>query len=161
MRRTLTLLAMASVGVVGACKGGHHFDPPDQEARVLEAEGLYSSNLFDSITWASDSARALQGNAVFAAKCRKCHGPLGQGSTEYARARDLDVPSLVKPDWHYARSLDSVRHRVFVGHQYGMPNFGVAGISLREIDAAAFYLLNRLRPDVLQGEMSQPTDTIG
>ena len=157
MKRTATILAMASVGVVGACKSQHHFEPPDQEQRVEQAEALYSPQLFDTITWASDSVRAIDGNAVFAAKCRKCHGPLGQGNTDYAQERNLDVPSLVKPDWNYAESIDSIRHRVFVGHMHGMPNFGVAGITAREIDAAAYYVLNVLRPDVLQnGPGSEP-----
>jgi hypothetical protein len=45
--------------------------------------------------------------------------------------------------------MDSVRHRIFVGHAAGMPTWGVAGISPREIDGAAYYLLERLRPEVL------------
>lgn len=152
MRRAAAVLAMAAVGTVGACKGGHHFEPPDQSKRVAEAEELYSPEIFDTIQWASDSVRALTGNAVYAAKCRKCHGPLGRGDTDYARQRDIKPPSLVEPDWRFATSIDSIRHRVFVGHVQGMPNFGVAGITNREIDAAAFYVLYRLRPDVLSGE---------
>ena len=46
-------------------------------------------------------------------------------------------------------SIDSVRHRVFVGHVAGMPQWGVAGIANREIDAVAFYVLERLRPEIL------------
>jgi len=150
MRRGPALAAaLASLAVVAACKGEHHFEPPDRSAQVREANALYSPALFDTITWASDSVRALDGNAVFAAKCRRCHGTLGRGETDYAAARDLYVPSLVEPDWPMAASIDSVRHTVFVGHAMGMPTFGVAGITLREIDSASYYVLNRLRPDVL------------
>ena len=85
--------------------------------------------------------RARRGNEVFASKCRNCHGTVGEGATEYARERDLDVPSLVTADWPFAESMDSVRHRIFVGHELGMPTWGVAGISPREIDGAAFYVL--------------------
>ncbi len=150
MRRgRLVFAAVASVAAVSACKSEHHFEPPDRGAQVRQAEMLYTHALFDTITWASDSVRSLDGNAVFAAKCRRCHGTLGKGDTDYAVARDLKVPSLVEPDWRLAASIDSLRHTVFVGHAQGMPTFGVAGITLREIDAASYYVLHRLRPDVL------------
>jgi mono/diheme cytochrome c family protein len=148
-RAPLALMAMVTVAAVSACKNEHHFEPPDRQQRVREANMLYTPSLFDTISWASDSARALEGNAVYAAKCRRCHGTLGEGGTDYAKERDLKVPSLVEPDWAFASSLDSIRHTVFTGHAQGMPTFGVAGITLREIDAASYYLLHRLRPDVL------------
>lgn len=147
MRRLVVIAATTCVGLVGAC-GHEEFEPPDRQLRVDEAEAVYATDLFDTITWQSDSLRAVEGNAVYAAKCRRCHGPLGRGGTEYALERDLEVPSLVEPDWRYTR-LDSVRHRVFVGHALGMPTFGVAGITLREIDASSYYVLNILRPEVL------------
>jgi hypothetical protein len=74
---------------------------------------------------------------------------MGGGDTEYARSRDLQPLSLVEPDWPLASSLDSLRHEIFAGHEGGMPGFGVAGITPREIDASAFFILNTLRPDVL------------
>ncbi|MFQ5536318.1 MAG: c-type cytochrome [Gemmatimonadota bacterium] len=150
MRREAVALLLA-LGAV-AC-GKHEFEPPDREARVAEAERLYSAALFDTVTWASDSLRLLDGNAVYASECRKCHGTLGRGDGPFGATRGLEVPSLVEPDWPLA-SLDSVRHRVFVGHAAGMPTWGVAGITPREIDAVAFYILNGLRPDVLGDEGS-------
>jgi len=134
---------------IAAC--GHDFEPPDRHARVLEAEAQYSAAAFDTLRWESDSARAFEGNEVYAAKCRRCHGPLGRGETEYARERGLTIPSLVEADWPYASDLDSLRHKIFIGHEEGMPIYGVAGISLREIDSSAFYVLNELRPDVISG----------
>ena len=65
------------------------------------------------------------------------------------RERGLVIPSLVEPEWLYAASLDSLRHVIFVGHEGGMPIFGVGGISLREIDGSAYYVVKTLRPDVL------------
>ena len=38
----------------------------------------------------------------------------------------------------------------FVGHENGMPTYGVAGLTPREIDGAAYYVLAQLRPEILQ-----------
>jgi len=74
---------------------------------------------------------------------------VNEPGNDYAVNRGLDVPSLVEPDWRMVESIDSVRHRVFIGHAAGMPTWGVAGISDREIDGVAYYVLEQLRPDVL------------
>lgn len=145
MKRRAALL----LGGLAMAACGHEFEPPDRQARVREAEAQYSAQAFDTLRWESDSARLFAGNEVYAAKCRRCHGPLGRGETEYARERGLRIPSLVEADWPYASSLDSLRHKIFVGHEAGMPIYGVAGISLREIDSSAFYVLRGLRPDVM------------
>lgn len=144
-----TLVAVAWLAGVAAC-GHREFDPPDRQARIQDAEVRFSSVRFDTLTWESDVVRARTGNEVFARKCRNCHGTLGRGSTDYAQARGLTVPSLVESEWPLA-SIDSVRHRVFVGHAGGMPTWGVAGITLAEIDAVSYYVLESLRPDVLDG----------
>ena len=146
MRLTKFTCAFAAALAVAAC--GHHFEPPDKGQQVREAQALYSPALFDSITWASDSVRSFDGNEIYAEKCRRCHGPLGKGGTEYEEKLGLHVPSLVRPVWPLAQ-VDSLRHRIFVGHTGGMPIYGVAGLSPREIDAVADYILNTLRPDVL------------
>jgi hypothetical protein len=44
----------------------------------------------------------------------------------------------------------AVRRRIFTGHPAGMYTWGIAGISPREIDAVAHYILERLRPDAHQ-----------
>jgi len=140
------MVLLAAVTLAG-CKG-HEFHPPDKEERVAAAEADYAPARFDSIQWSSADARLAEGNNVYAAKCRKCHGPTGEGATEYAQEQKLAPPSLVAPDWKYAGSIDSVRHRIFVGHASGMPSFGIGAISPREIDAAAHYVLEQLRPDM-------------
>lgn len=155
MRGHGTIPAVALLGAllaVGACGGEQEFEPPDREEQVREAEALYSSSLFDTVTWESEEARGLEGNVVYSSECRQCHGSLGRGGTEYAGERGLEVPSLVDPDWEHAGHLDDVRRQMFVGHPEGMPTWGVAGITPREIDAAAYYILNVLRPEVLGGE---------
>lgn len=150
-RMLVGTLLLATMLSLSACGGEQEFEPPDREARVEEAESLYSAALFDTVAWESDEVRSLEGNAVFAARCRQCHGPLGRGETDYAAERNLDMPSLVEPEWAYAGDLDAARRRIFTGHPEGMPTWGVAGISPREIDAVAFYILEVLRPEVLGG----------
>lgn len=71
------------------------------------------------------------------------------GGTRYAVQRDLLVPSLVEPDWEFNGDLEGLRHYIFVGHGTGMPTWGVAGLTLREVDAVTHYLLDVLRPEVL------------
>jgi mono/diheme cytochrome c family protein len=122
----------------------HEFHPPDQEARVAHADSLYAPAMFDSIKWTSDSLRVSEGNEVYAARCDRCHGPLGAGGTDYAREQQLEVPSLVRADWPYA-DHDAVRKRIFTGHPAGMPIWGMSNLSLREIDAVAAYVLEVLR----------------
>ena len=142
-------VSAAVVGAVLLAACGHDFEPPDGAERVEEAAARYSVALFDSVDWQNDSVRAQEGNAVYAEKCRRCHGTLGRGETEYAAERQLEVPSLVEPDWALAH-MDSLRRTVYVGHEEGMPGYGIAGISAREIDASAFYVIYQLRPDVLE-----------
>jgi mono/diheme cytochrome c family protein len=142
---------LLAVAALAACGGDYEFEPPDRESQVEEADSSFSQAMFDTVAWASTETRALEGNVVFSSKCRQCHGTLGEGGTEYANERNLEVPSLVSADWEYASDLEAVRRLVFTGHPEGMPTFGVAGISPREIDAVAFYILERLRPDVLEG----------
>lgn len=146
----VSLGALVATAALVACSE-KTFDPPDRGTQVARADSAFSMTLFDSIGWASDSIRALDGNVVYATYCRNCHGPLGAGGTEYARGRRLEVPSLVEAEWRFADSRDSILHRVFVGHAAGMPTWGVAGISPREMDAVAFYLTEVLRPEVLSG----------
>lgn len=132
--------------LLAAC-GEHEFHPPSREAQVAEAEAAYSPALFDSIGWDADSARFAAGNDIFASRCRKCHGPDGRAGTDYAREQELDVPSLIEADWPYAGDIAAVRRRIFVGHPQGMPTWGVAGLTPREIDAVAYYVLSGLRSE--------------
>lgn len=148
-RFALTCVACAGVAAVGAGCADQEFEPPDREARVEAAAARYTAAAFDSIAWPADSVRALEGNVVFSSECRQCHGPLGEGGTEYAEERDLEVPSLVEAEWEYAGDLEGTRRRIFTGHPDGMPTWGVGRLEPREIDAVAFYLLERLRPEVL------------
>lgn len=135
--------------LLGTGCGDHEFEPPDRSIRVQRAEGEFSTTLFDSIGWEVEATRLLEGNTVYAEECRRCHGALGEGGTDYARERNLSVPTLVAPDWPLA-DADSLRRRIFVGHESGMPVYGDGDLTPRQIDATAAYILRTLRPDVLE-----------
>ncbi len=137
----LTCLAVA------AC--GHDFEPPDRSVRVERAAERYGAAIFDSLRWEGDAERELVGNTVYVERCRRCHGQLGRGDTDYVRERGLSVPSLVGADWPMA-DLDSLRRKLFIGHEDGMPIFGEGTLTPREIDATAWYVLLILRPEVLE-----------
>lgn len=149
------LLGLAAVGC-----SDHEFHPPSEEEREAQADSLYSSAVFDTVDWDSDSDRTRTGNLVYADECRRCHGPLGRGNTDYAQENELDVPSLVAADWHLAGRIDTVRHLVFIGHGPGMPNWGVGRLTPRQIDAAAYYILEQLRPEVLS-DTTGPAEPAG
>jgi len=152
MRPRIALRALLVAGLVTAACGGEErdFEPPDREEQVREAAAEFDDGSFDTLSWASDSLRLLEGNEVYARECRSCHGYLGRGDTEYARRHDLDAPSLVRPGWRLADDPDSLRRRIYVGHPDGMPTWEIGRISLREIDAVAAYIRLQLRPDVLR-----------
>jgi mono/diheme cytochrome c family protein len=136
-------------GVLGTVACHQEFEPPDRAARVARADSLFATAAFDTVTWADDGAREIEGNLVYTEECRRCHGALGAGTTDYARQRELDVPSLVERDWPLAE-VDSLRRRIYIGHESGMPIFGDGDLSLRQIDAASAYILLTLRPEVLE-----------
>jgi mono/diheme cytochrome c family protein len=150
---TAAVIAVVALAAV-ACEA-HEYERPDREDQVAEADALLTAETFDTISWASDSERGFAGNNVYAARCRSCHGPLGTGDTPYAQENRLDVPSIVRPDIPYA-DVAAMRRVIFTGHPAGMPTWGVAGIEPREIDAAAYYILHVLRPEVLGQQAGQP-----
>jgi len=148
VRRALLGPALGiAVALPAAGCGQHEFEPPDREAKVREAAASYSQALFDTVTWDAGGARELLGNQVYVEHCRLCHGSLGEGATDYALERGLDVPALTRDDWPRAHP-DSLRRVIFVGHVAGMPVFGEGDLTLREIDAVTGYVLDVLRPDV-------------
>lgn len=149
MRRLTAITGLLAAGLLTAACGDHEFEPPPEEEQVAHADSLYSPALFDSITWGSEPARIRAGNLVFADECRRCHGPLGRGDTDYAVENDLDVPSLVTEDWEYGNDIQAVRRVIFTGHVGGMPDWGPTRLTPRQIDAAAFYLIEQLRPEVM------------
>lgn len=146
--RLAGVAAMVCVAVGAAACADHEFERPSREGQMLQADSILTPETFDTITWSSDSLRVAAGNNAYASQCRSCHGYLGRGDTDYAREHNVQPPSLVREDWPYT-DIAAVRRRIFIGHPEGMPTWGVAGITPREIDAVAYYLLEVLRPEVL------------
>lgn len=147
MRMRTAALGLVMIAALSACDSDG-YDAPDRAERVAEADSLYSSAAFDTVDWTSESVRIQAGNLVYADECRRCHGPLGRGDGDHARSLDLDVPSLVDPEWEYGDDLEPIRRRIFTGHPEGMPTWGIAGLTPRQIDAAAFYIVRQLREEV-------------
>ena len=151
-RPRLTSLALALLVLGASACEKHEFHPPDPEERVEAAAAEYDASAFDSISWTAESDRMTAGNIVYAQYCRRCHGPLGLADTDYARNRELEVPSLVEPDWPLADDQEGVRQTIYAGHASGMPTFSLTGLTPRDIDAVTAYILYQLRPEALSEE---------
>jgi len=144
-------LAHARIALFAAVTGvacHQEFEPPDRAARVARATDDFAEVAFDTVEWVSEDVRLDRGNSIYAERCRRCHGTLGRGDTDYAQGRGLAVPSLVLDAWRLAQ-IDSLRRKVYIGHESGMPIFGDGNLDLREIDAVAGYILLTLRPEVV------------
>jgi mono/diheme cytochrome c family protein len=152
-RSPLLLVALALA--LAACEE-KRFDPPDDASRIELADSLYSPALFDTIDWASEQERAYAGNLVYADHCRRCHGTVGEGGTVMAAGNRLEVPSLVDAEWRLRADPETVRQRIFRGHTGGMPSWGISRLAPRDIDAVAFYILEQLRPEILDSPAGEP-----
>lgn len=155
MRRLAVIAAAVAIAAASGCQE-HEFHPPPEEEQLSLADSLYSPVAFDSLTWISPQERLQAGNLVFADECRRCHGAVGRGDTDYAEENDLDVPSLVEPEWQLAGDLQGIRRRVYTGHVGGMPAWGVERLTPRQIDAVAYYILEQLRPEMLADTTTLP-----
>ena len=142
-------LVLLVVACASAACAEQEFEPPDRGARVERAASAFSVAIFDTVAWEDEAAQLTEGNTIYAEECRRCHGQLGRGGTDYARERNLTVPTLVAPEWRLDEP-DSLRRMIYVGHESGMPVFGDGDLTPRQIDATAAYLLRTLRPEVLR-----------
>lgn len=147
-------MILAALLLVG-CGGGAEQEPTDAEraealraARadsVARAEAAFDPSVFDTITWSDEGARWERGGVVWSFSCQKCHGAEGRGDGEVAAAHSIAMPDLRAADWPYAGDVPGVRQRIFVGHDTEMPNWGLVGLSYRDVDAAAHYINDLLR----------------
>ncbi|UCC81931.1 MAG: c-type cytochrome [Gemmatimonadota bacterium] len=145
--RGILVLALSYLVLIASAGCGGESDA-EREARMAAAradsirmaEEAYDAMVFDTVSWESDNARVQRGAIVWQASCEKCHGAEGRGDGEYAMQLGLEVPSFLEPDWTYAFEVDSLRHRIFVGLEGDMPNWGLHGLGYRNIDAAAGYI---------------------
>jgi mono/diheme cytochrome c family protein len=156
MSRWLSLLlAFALVSAVGCAEQESEEDLAAAKAAaradsLAAAEAAYDAAVFDTLTWESQDARVERGALVWNVSCTKCHGDNGGGNGEMAMELQLEVPSFMVPDWEYAGDLDALRHRIFVGYSGEMPNWGIVGLSYRDVDALALYVAAKLGPQTAQ-----------
>jgi mono/diheme cytochrome c family protein len=111
---------------------------------TARAEASFDSAAYDTIGWESSYARGERGSVVYEASCATCHGADGTGAGPYARGHDLEVRSIVEPDWMYRGDVPAIRRQIFVGHGIGMPPWGLTELTPRDVDAVAYYLDTRL-----------------
>jgi mono/diheme cytochrome c family protein len=151
--RGIFALAISCLVLIASAGCGGESDA-DKEARmqaaradsVRMAEAAYDATVFDTVSWESSEARIQRGGIVWRTSCEKCHGSEGRGDGEYARQLGAEVPSFMDPDWAYAYEADSLRHRIFVGLEGHMPNWGIVGLGYKDIDAVAGYINTLVAP---------------
>ena len=146
-RIALTLLTLS---VLAACGGQSADDAAALKAQaradsVAMADAMFDASIFDTLTWDSDAAKLERGAVVYRSSCEKCHGNRGGGNGEVAMQFELEVPSFQAPDWQYRGDVDGLRHRVFVGYQGAMPNWGLH-VKYREIDAVSAHIATSIAP---------------
>ncbi len=101
---------------------------------------MYDAAAFDTIRWPTPDSALVRGQVVWRFSCQKCHGADGAGGGELALQHGLAMPNLRAADWPLAGDLAAIRRTVFVGHESEMPNWGLHGMSSRDIDAVARYI---------------------
>jgi len=146
LRPTSIVLGLAVLGV-WACN-------PEPEPQAFTEPGpgegvwpTFDESAFDALVWSSDEVALARGQAVYEANCLKCHGITGAGEGGYLfGGQTLQPPSWLIADWPLARDPMALRRYIFSGSVGGMPYWGIAGVSPRDIDAVARYITEVLRP---------------
>ena len=120
-------------------------DTADRPPLETVEAAAFTPALFDSVTWEDDRAALDRGATVYAYSCAKCHGDSGRGDGGYVLdGRLLRPPSFLADDWRFASDLPGLRQAILEGNDKGMPHWGRAGLSPRDMDAVARYITRRL-----------------
>jgi len=144
----LFAVSLAAVFLTVGCGGG---EPPAQEVAegpdsAAMAQEAYDPTMFDTVSWESQDAAVERGQVVYRFSCMKCHGEKGLGDAAFVRGGDtLRPPSFREPDWSYADDKEGIREQVFVGTAETMPHWGLVGLTPRDVDAVAIYIMDGLR----------------
>ena len=149
MRRMITMLI--AFAWLGACA---QEAPPEEVPEgpspaelVDSAMAAFDAAAFDTISWESEQAAIDRGGLVYRISCSKCHGDGGRGNGNFVSKGDtLRPPSFLTADWRFTDDLPGLREQIFVGTADGMPYWGLLGQKYRDIDAAARYIIDYLRP---------------
>lgn len=136
-------LLSAGVTLLSGC-GADAPELPDEtgaEAGALQASVLFDPAMFDSIAWPSRHAAMDRGGTVYAYSCARCHGDSGAGNGGYRlQGRLLRPPTFLTQDWRFARDPEGLREAIYTGTDRGMPHWGRAGLTPRDVDAVALYI---------------------
>lgn len=141
MRRIALSLGVVALVATVACETQEQEQPPTQQQEVSQASERFDPAMFDTVSWASDSAAVARGRDIFKWACAECHGPEGLG--DGGRVIDGDTirpPSFRQEDWLYADNPDALHEKVFVGNTLGMPHWGLRQMRPRDIVAVEEYI---------------------
>lgn len=149
----LAALLLFAVGCGGGGDGEQQMSAAQRDSALRSARAdsvrlaieQYDPAAFDTIQWSSWEERVKRGETVWRWSCAKCHGAGGTGEGDLAEDYGFDMPNLVAEGWQYAGQPDSVRRRIYVGHESEMPSWGLYGLSYRDVDATVEYILGVLR----------------
>ena len=152
MRRAIVLLLSLSVIGIWACDSDRAPQLPGGAVAGV-APPPFDAMAFEGITWASQAETLEHGQAVFEANCQKCHGVTGAGEGGYIfGGQSLQPPSWIVADWRLADDPVALRSYIYSGSVGGMPYWGLTGVSYRDIDAVADYIVYVLRPTYGESE---------
>jgi mono/diheme cytochrome c family protein len=151
--RISIVICLLSIGVVSSCQrksanlaAAAAVPTTPAQDTVAWAQARYDGSVFDTIHFASDSARNARGADVFRWACASCHGPGGKGNGgAVVNGVTLRPPSFVEPGWRFAHDEDGLRRKIFVGNTQGMPHWGLRHTQPRDILAVEKYILEGLR----------------
>lgn len=146
MRATLWIPAL--LFLLAACSGGERWTG-ESAAEAVDSAALaaaqFDAAAFDTIEWKDQAARLERGEVVWRFSCSKCHAADGSGGGDVADALGLDVPSLLRSGRTAADDSATIQREIYVGTNEGMPNWGLHGLKLRDIDAVTAYIVDVLR----------------
>ena len=119
---------------------------PDSVAMAMALE-QYSPALFDSITWAADTAQTNRGAVVWTFSCKKCHGDTGRGDARLVVEGDTIVPpDFHMAGWRFASDRAGLLKYIYTGNEKRMPHWGIEGLKPRDMAAVATYIQTMLIP---------------
>lgn len=104
----------------------------EQQMDAYEAAHRQPETAAAAVAAPSREELLAKGAALYAKRCRACHGAEGKGGVG---------PDLTQAGYHYGRDLETVTASIRGGRPGGMPAFGDQ-LSGGEIDALATFVLS-------------------